>query len=370
MPSNDDDAYGVPDEQRSPPDAPRRRVLPIDDAGAYPSSFGRRQQQQQPSTAHAKHASVRPGRMPGAASQASHEWVDHDDEYDVPEAPADAPAADPNEFWISPATPASSHDASPMPPAPSMAPSQPLPTARAKASAPPRTTFVKLDDPRASRAHPAQGLLAAASQERLVRNARQQEAREAGQALVQVPHKPPPPQAGLMGAIHSRHTSAAPAEQPRPARPASAAAPSVSSAPTPHGLWPQQQMMMNMYYWQQQQMMMMGMMPYMSRENMIAQQQAMQAAQQAYYQAYMQYAPSSAMPTPASSPGVPSMPMMPMMPMPMMDGSMPMMPTSSSSAGHGSAARDGSAPSQRSSTPWDAPKSKSPPPPIARTHRA
>lgn len=370
MPSNDDDAYGVPDEQRSPPDAPRRRVLPIDDAGAYPSSFGRRQQQQQPSTAHAKHASVRPGRMPGAASQASHEWVDHDDEYDVPEAPADAPAADPNEFWILPATPASSHDASPMPPAPSMAPSQPLPTARAKASAPPRTTFVKLDDPRASRAHPTQGLLAAASQERLVRNARQQEAREAGQALVQVPHKPPPPQAGLMGAIHSRHTSAAPAEQPRPARPASAAAPSVSSAPTPHGLWPQQQMMMNMYYWQQQQMMMMGMMPYMSRENMIAQQQAMQAAQQAYYQAYMQYAPSSAMPTPASSPGVPSMPMMPMMPMPMMDGSMPMMPTSSSSAGHGSAARDGSAPSQRSSTPWDAPKSKSPPPPIARTHRA
>ena len=370
MPSNDDDAYGVPDEQRSPPDAPRRRVLPIDDAGAYPSSFGRRQQQQQPSTAHAKHASVRPGRMPGAASQASHEWVDHDDEYDVPEAPADAPAADPNEFWISPATPASSHDASPMPPAPSLAPSQPLPTARAKASAPPRTTFVKLDDPRASRAHPTQGLLAAASQERLVRNARQQEAREAGQALVQVPHKPPPPQAGLMGAIHSRHTSAAPAEQPRPARPASAAAPSVSSAPTPHGLWPQQQMMMNMYYWQQQQMMMMGMMPYMSRENMIAQQQAMQAAQQAYYQAYMQYAPSSAMPTPASSPGVPSMPMMPMMPMPMMDGSMPMMPTSSSSAGHGSAARDGSAPSQRSSTPWDAPKSKSPPPPIARTHRA
>ena len=370
MPSNDDDAYGMPDEQRSPPDAPRRRVLPIDDAGAYPSSFGRRQQQQQPSTAHAKHASVRPGRMPGAASQASHEWVDHDDEYDVPEAPADAPAADPNEFWISPATPASSHDASPMPPAPSMAPSQPLPTARAKASAPPRTTFVKLDDPRASRAHPTQGLLAAASQERLVRNARQQEAREAGQALVQVPHKPPPPQAGLMGAIHSRHTSAAPAEQPRPARPASAAAPSESSAPTPHGLWPQQQMMMNMYYWQQQQMMMMGMMPYMSRENMIAQQQAMQAAQQAYYQAYMQYAPSSAMPTPASSPGVPSMPMMPMMPMPMMDGSMPMMPTSSSSAGHGSAARDGSAPSQRSSTPWDAPKSKSPPPPIARTHRA
>lgn len=370
MPSNDDDAYGVPDEQRSPPDAPRRRVMPIDDAGAYPSSFGRRQQQQQPSTAHAKHASVRPGRMPGAASQASHEWVDHDDEYDVPEAPADAPAADPNEFWISPATPASSHDASPMPPAPSMAPSQPLPTARAKASAPPRTTFVKLDDPRASRAHPTQGLLAAASQERLVRNARQQEAREAGQALVQVPHKPPPPQAGLMGAIHSRHTSAAPAEQPRPARPASAAAPSVSSAPTPHGLWPQQQMMMNMYYWQQQQMMMMGMMPYMSRENMIAQQQAMQAAQQAYYQAYMQYAPSSAMPTPASSPGVPSMPMMPMMPMPMMDGSMPMMPTSSSSAGHGSAARDGSAPCQRSSTPWDAPKSKSPPPPIARTHRA
>ena len=370
MPSNDDDAYGMPDEQRSPPDAPRRRVLPIDDAGAYPSSFGRRQQQQQPSTAHAKHASVRPGRMPGAASQASHEWVDHDDEYDVPEAPADAPAADPNEFWISPATPASSHDASPMPPAPSMAPSQPLPTARAKASAPPRTTFVKLDDPRASRAHPTQGLLAAASQERLVRNARQQGAREAGQALVQVPHKPPPPQAGLMGAIHSRHTSAAPAEQPRPARPASAAAPSESSAPTPHGLWPQQQMMMNMYYWQQQQMMMMGMMPYMSRENMIAQQQAMQAAQQAYYQAYMQYAPSSAMPTPASSPGVPSMPMMPMMPMPMMDGSMPMMPTSSSSAGHGSAARDGSAPSQRSSTPWDAPKSKSPPPPIARTHRA
>lgn len=370
MPSNDDDAYGVPDEQRSPPDAPRRRVMPIDDAGAYPSSFGRRQQQQQPSTAHAKHASVRPGRMPGAASQASHEWVDHDDEYDVPEAPADAPAADPNEFWISPATPASSHDASPMPPAPSMAPSQPLPTARAKASAPPRTTFVKLDDPRASRAHPTQGLLAAASQERLVRNARQQGAREAGQALVQVPHKPPPPQAGLMGAIHSRHTSAAPAEQPRPARPASAAAPSESSAPTPHGLWPQQQMMMNMYYWQQQQMMMMGMMPYMSRENMIAQQQAMQAAQQAYYQAYMQYAPSSAMPTPASSPGVPSMPMMPMMPMPMMDGSMPMMPTSSSSAGHGSAARDGSAPSQRSSTPWDAPKSKSPPPPIARTHRA
>ena len=177
-----------------------------------------------------------------------------------------------------------------------------------------------------------------------------------------------PPQAGLMGAIHSRHTSTAPGEQPRPARPASAAAPPVSSPPTP--LWPQQQMMMHMYYWQQQQMMMMGMMPYMSRENMIAQQQAMQAAQQAYYQAYMQYAPSSAMPTPASSPGMPSMPMMPMMPMPMMDGSMPMMPTSSSSASHGSAARDSSAPSQRSSTAWDAPKSKSPPPPMARTHRA
>lgn len=372
MPSNDDDAYGVPDEQRSPPDAPRRRVMPIDDTGAYPSSFGRRQQPPQASSAHAKHASVRPGRMPGAVSQASHEWVDHDVEHDVPEAPADAPAPDPSEFWISPSTPASAHDPAPdpapLPAAPSMAPSQPLPTARTKASAPPRTTFVKLDDPRASRAHPTQGLLATASQERLARNARQQEAREAGQALVQVPSKPPPPQAGLMGAIHSRHTSTAPGEQPRPARPASAAAPPVSSPPTP--LWPQQQMMMHMYYWQQQQMMMMGMMPYMSRENMIAQQQAMQAAQQAYYQAYMQYAPSSAMPTPASSPGMPSMPMMPMMPMPMMDGSMPMMPTSSSSASHGSAARDSSAPSQRSSTAWDAPKSKSPPPPMARTHRA
>lgn len=368
MPSNDDDMYGVPEEQRSPPDAPMRRVMPIDDTAAYPSSFGRRQQQQ-PSTAHAKHASVRPGRVPGAVSHASHEWVDHDEyEYDVP----DAPAADQDEFWISPPNPSSSNDPSNMPQAPNMTSSQSMPNTRTRESAPQRTTFVKLDDPRTSRAYPTQGLLASVSQERLVRSAREQEAREAGQALVQVPNKPPPPQAGLMGAIHSRRTSAMPAEQQRPPRPASTAAPAVSSLPTPNSMWTQQQMMMNMYYWQQQQqMMMMGMMPCMSRENMIAQQQAMQAAQQAYYQAYMQLAPSSATTTPASTPGMPSMPMMPMPfgPMPMMDGGMPMMPTSSSSTSHGSVTRDGSAPSHRSSAPWDPPKSKSPPPPMARTHR-
>ena len=145
------------------------------------------------------------------------------------------------------------------------------------------------------------GLLASASQDRLSKSARAQEAeaRETGQALINMPSKPPPPQAGLMGAIHSRERRtpgpASGTERERDARNSGFSRSTSGSPPAglsatsamPHHLsqqQQQQQMFMNMYYWQQQQMMMMmGVMPGMSRESMMAQQQAMQAAQQAYY---------------------------------------------------------------------------------------
>lgn len=161
-----------------------------------------------------------------------------------------------------------------------------------------RPTFVKFDQEKAQASpYAPNGLLAHASQERIDRRMYENEARGAGNVLINVPSKPPPPQAGLMGAIHSRErrmqAANTPPEQAR-ARPTSAtgtpnmaAAYSRGYSPMPSQT-PQQQMFMNMYYWQQQQMMMMmGMMPGMSREAIQAQQQAMQAAQQAYFQAYV-----------------------------------------------------------------------------------
>ena len=176
----------------------------------------------------------------------------------------------------------------------------------------PRQTFVRLDPedhPGGSQAYVPQGLLASASQERLDRRAP-----ESGSVLVNVPTKPPPPQAGLMGAIHGRthgtpdrRSESAPSSVRLGGSQAGQVSPSVS----------QQQMWMNMYYWQQQQqmmMMMMGMMP-QGREPYAMpaqQQQAMQAAHQAYMQALAQ-ANGGQLPPPGMTP--PSMPAgMPMPP--------------------------------------------------------
>ncbi|WFD34788.1 hypothetical protein MCUN1_001632 [Malassezia cuniculi] len=149
----------------------------------------------------------------------------------------------------------------------------------------PRSTFVRLEpDARATSTFAPAGLVATASQEKHIRSARakEMEAREAGGHLVDVPSKPPPPQAGLMGSIRPGEQQQ---QKPRPA----------SAATMPMPGTPQHQMLMNMYWQQQQMMMMMGMMPptvtgagYMSPEAIAAQQQAMQAAQQAYMQAMYQ----------------------------------------------------------------------------------
>ena len=440
----------------SAPDTMARKVSPMGSTEAYPSSFGRKQQpppassSSSPSLSSAipalPHASARPGRAPGV-SHMSHDWVDHDEhasgtqneETEPVDAGDGAPTLssslsngfgsgsldDHSEFWLPSSAPFPSgqrqnlqpphmsySQSAPIPHAkepngvstaplanPTFAQQQSLPFSASTSSSlhsngtPSRSTLLKLDEPHSSNSHPMTGLLASASQDRLSKSARAQEAeaRETGQALINMPSKPPPPQAGLMGAIHSRERRtpgpASGTERERDARNSGFSRSTSGSPPAglsatsamPHHLsqqQQQQQMFMNMYYWQQQQMMMMmGVMPGMSRESMMAQQQAMQAAQQAYYQAYMQFASStsssgSSTPNPPpsmSGSGFPpgaggpmympmSMPTFTPVPPPAsFDPSLMMgfgVTPSSSSSGHGSPMRDStSMQSHRSSLP-------------------
>lgn len=440
----------------SAPDTMARKVSPVGSTEAYPSSFGRKQQpppassSSSPSLSSAipalPHASARPGRAPGV-SHMSHDWVDHDEhasgtqneETEPVDAGDGAPTLssslsngfgsgsldDHSEFWLPSSAPFPSgqrqnlqpphmsySQSAPIPHAkepngvstaplanPTFAQQQSLPFSASTSSSlhsngtPSRSTLLKLDEPHSSNSHPMTGLLASASQDRLSKSARAQEAeaRETGQALINMPSKPPPPQAGLMGAIHSRERRtpgpASGTERERDARNSGFSRSTSGSPPAglsatsamPHHLsqqQQQQQMFMNMYYWQQQQMMMMmGVMPGMSRESMMAQQQAMQAAQQAYYQAYMQFASStsssgSSTPNPPpsmSGSGFPpgaggpmympmSMPTFTPVPPPAsFDPSLMMgfgVTPSSSSSGHGSPMRDStSMQSHRSSLP-------------------
>jgi len=290
---------------------------------AYPSSFGRRTKQAQQAAQSMMHSSSRPGRDPGAVPVSSHDWADDDE--DTEEGVTTSPAAMPTSMSdlgashlnLSPPAPESLSGAR-LPSFGNMSsissPSASVASFRAKNASSTslgRTTFVKFDEPANSSQNPytPHGLLASSPQDKHERSARMREQgpREAGQPLVNVPSKPPPPQAGLMGAIHSRDRRSVQGEREGPtARPVSMSA---SRSSQSHGVpgmsrsVSQQQMMMNMYYWQQQQMMMMmGMMPPgmpgMSRESMMAQQQAMQAAQQAYFQAYAQYTNMPVMPYP------------------------------------------------------------------------
>src|ERR1700678_1026995 len=69
---------------------------------------------------------------------------------------------------------------------------------------PVRETFVQLDPAETmTKAFTPQGLLSAGLQDKEDRSAKRQEelARESGGSLINVPHKPPPPQTGLLGAI-------------------------------------------------------------------------------------------------------------------------------------------------------------------------
>ncbi|KAF9052500.1 hypothetical protein BDZ89DRAFT_1125915 [Hymenopellis radicata] len=70
---------------------------------------------------------------------------------------------------------------------------------------PERDTFVQLEPPSQTmtKAFTPQGLLSAGMQDKSDRSAKRQEevARETGASLINVPHKPPPPQTGLLGAI-------------------------------------------------------------------------------------------------------------------------------------------------------------------------
>ncbi|WFD19178.1 hypothetical protein MCAP1_001401 [Malassezia caprae] len=288
---------------------------------AYPSSFGRRAKQAQRASQSMMPSSSRPGRAPGAAPASSHDWADDDE--DVGEGVAASPVRTPmsdlgaSHLSLSPPAPESLSGARLSSYGNTSSLSSPSASAtsfrakNASSTSLGRTTFVKFDEPASSSQNPymPHGLLASSPQDKHDRSTRMRDqgAREAGQTLVNVPSKPPPPQAGLMGAIHSRDRRAGQGEREgSAARPASMSA---SRSSQPHGLpgmsrsVSQQQMMMNMYYWQQQQMMMMmGMMPpgmpSMSRESMMAQQQAMQAAQQAFFQAYAQHTNMPMMPYP------------------------------------------------------------------------
>ncbi|KAI5117150.1 hypothetical protein M0805_009493 [Coniferiporia weirii] len=68
-----------------------------------------------------------------------------------------------------------------------------------------RDTFVQMESPAETmtKAFTPQGLLSAGLQDKQDRSAKRQEelARESGASLINVPHKPPPPQVGLLGAI-------------------------------------------------------------------------------------------------------------------------------------------------------------------------
>lgn len=68
-----------------------------------------------------------------------------------------------------------------------------------------RDTFVQIEPPSQTmtKAFAPHGLLSAGLQDRQDRSAKRQEelARETGASLINVPHKPPPPQTGLLGAV-------------------------------------------------------------------------------------------------------------------------------------------------------------------------
>jgi len=290
---------------------------------AYPSSFGHRAKHANRASQPMVPSSSRPGRAPGVVPVSSHDWADDDEIVEeshtassamMPTPMPDLGASDPSlnlptSESLSNARRSSYGNVSSMltPSASAMS----FQSKNASSTSLGRTTFVKFDEPAHASQSPymSHGLLASSSSEKLERNARTRDhgAREAGQTLVNMPSKPPPPQAGLMGAIQSRDRRAAQGEREGPAaRPVSMSA---SRSSQSHGMQgmsrsvSQQQMMMNMYYWQQQQMMMMmGMMPpgmpAMSRESMMAQQQAMQAAQQAYFQTYAQHSNMPMMPYP------------------------------------------------------------------------
>lgn len=339
---------------------------------AYPSSFGHKRNAPAAPRSHTA-AQARPGRPSGVPVSAhAHDWVDHD-ESELSMSLQDAtlharpavPEAGTRSSTLAPASvvpgsssggslaeEASPHAAPGGPPRPASSFAGTYARSNHSASSlgvyqhqgragsssslhleRPRKTFVRLgpeDHPGAGAAYVPQGLLASASQERLDRRAHEHEQRGSGAALVNVPTKPPPPQAGLMGAIHGRtHTTpdrrseSAPSSARLNGSQAGHMSPSAS----------QQQMWMNMYYWQQQQqmmMMMMGMLP-QGREAYPAQaqQQAMQAAQHAYMQALAQAngGQMPAMPPPGMTP--PGMPPMapgmtpPGMPMPMPPYGMP-----------------------------------------------
>ncbi|KAI0685511.1 hypothetical protein BC835DRAFT_1421155 [Cytidiella melzeri] len=75
----------------------------------------------------------------------------------------------------------------------------------AAAPEPTRDTFVQLEPPSQTmtKAFAPHGLLSAGLQDKQDRSAKRQEelARETGASLINVPHKPPPPQTGLLGAV-------------------------------------------------------------------------------------------------------------------------------------------------------------------------
>lgn len=301
-----------------------------DDEAYYPSSFGhRRAQEPKPHTNPTYSAQTRPGRAAHTVptSSRAQEWVDYDQTQPDMQETLVPPSV------LSTAPPPSSSAGSLAELSPTYAPSSNMlvppsgqrPTsfgpayARSNNSASslgvyqqkggssssvqlerPRQTFVRLDaDDRdkASQAYGPHGLLGSASQERLDRSARTQgqEAKGAGSVLVNMPSKPPPPQAGLMGAIHSYDRRAQPGPGSDRGKRESVSSSTRGSAQVHGALSPQamqqQQMWMNMYYWQQQQMMMMGMSPPGSHRessaSIHAQQQAMQAAHQAYLHAYV-----------------------------------------------------------------------------------
>lgn len=290
---------------------------------AYPSSFGRKAKHTHRASQPIFQGSSRPGRAPGVAPVSSHDWADCDDEEVLEDGMTSSPRAlatsmsdvGASQLSLSPPAAPSLHGARMSSYGNMSSMSTPSASAmsfrskNASSTSLGRPTFVKFDEPSSSSQNPymPHGLLASSPQDKT--RTREQMARESGQTLVNVPSKPPPPQAGLMGAIHSRERRAGQAERETPAtRPVSMSASRSSQSqgvPNMSRSVSQQQMMMNMYYWQQQQMMMMmGMMPPgmpgMSRESMMAQQQAMQAAQQAYFQAYAQHANVPMMPFPVS----------------------------------------------------------------------
>jgi len=320
--------------QDAAPEAPsggaqRASVSPIGAPQNFPSSFANRRTAERKGAGEAAPAlRTRPGRPQGVRTGDSQGWADASSDEE-----AESSAMRKTVSLVPPVVTTDTEPSST--PEPEPAARQGTPTAAAAVRRPPyhgmrashsassldtvRNTFVKLNRdemPGASSQYVPQGLLGAAHDGN-ARSARTQEmgARETGEHLVSVPSKPPPPQAGLMGAIRANERGRQ--GERTQSRPGSnlANAPQRASM-MPPGSPQQAQMLMNMYYWQQQQMMMMmGMMqppaashqaqqpPYPSQDNMYAQQQAMQAAQQAYMNYMTQAMSHSNGDTPSHTPG-------------------------------------------------------------------